>query len=88
MRMMLKILIPTDAGNDAIKDGSLSKLFENAIRKLNAEASYFVAQDGLRCAFDLFRHEGLFRDSRHRRAAIHGRQCRDRAGPSNECRTI
>jgi hypothetical protein len=54
MRMMLKILIPTDAGNDAIKDGSLSKLFENAIRKLNAEASYFVAQDGLRCALIFF----------------------------------
>ena len=54
MRMMLKILIPTDAGNDAVKDGSLAKLFGDTIRKLNAEASYFVAQDGLRCALIFF----------------------------------
>jgi hypothetical protein len=54
MRMMLKVLIPTDAGNDAVKDGSLAKLFGDTIRKLNAEASYFVAQDGLRCALIFF----------------------------------
>jgi hypothetical protein len=54
MRMMLKMLIPTEAGNDAIKDGSLAKLFEATLRKLNAEASYFVAQDGLRCAMIFF----------------------------------
>jgi hypothetical protein len=54
MRMMLKVLIPTDAGNDAVKDGSLAKLFGETIRKLNAEASYFVAQDGLRCALIFF----------------------------------
>lgn len=54
MRMMLKILIPTEAGNDAVKDGSLANLFADTIRKLNAEASYFVAQDGLRCALIFF----------------------------------
>ena len=48
MRMMLKILIPTDAGNDAVKDGSLAKLFGDTIRKLKAEA------DGLRCALIFF----------------------------------
>jgi hypothetical protein len=54
MRMMLKILIPTEAGNEAVKDRSLAKLFETTIRKLNAETSYFVAQDGLRCAMIFF----------------------------------
>jgi hypothetical protein len=54
MRMMLKILVPTEADNDAVKDGSLAKLLADTIRKLNAEASYFVAQDGLRCALIFF----------------------------------
>jgi hypothetical protein len=36
------------------RDGSLAKLFETTIRKLNAETSYFVAQDGLRCAMIFF----------------------------------
>ena len=55
--MMLKFKIPTDAGNRAIKDGSLPKLFENITQRLKPEAAYFVAQDGLRCAM-IFRHDG------------------------------
>ena len=54
MGMMLKILVPTEAGNDAVKDGSLARLLADTISKLNAEASYFVAQDGLRCALIFF----------------------------------
>ena len=54
MRMMLKVLVPTEAGNDAVKDGTLARLLTDTIRKLNAEASYFVAQDGLRCALIFF----------------------------------
>ena len=58
MRMMLKILIPTEAGNEAVKDGSLAKLFETTIRKLNAEASYFRCPRRAALRHDLFRHEG------------------------------
>jgi len=54
MRMMLKIIIPTEAGNRTIKDGSLPKVLEATMSKLNAEASYFVAQDGLRNAMIFF----------------------------------
>jgi hypothetical protein len=54
MRMMLKILIPTEAGNHSIKDGSLPKLLEATMTKLKPEAAYFVAQDGVRSAMIFF----------------------------------
>ena len=54
MRMMLKIMIPTDAGNRAIKDGSLSEILEAAMSTLKPEASYFLAEGGLRTAIIFF----------------------------------
>lgn len=54
MRMMLKVLIPAEAGTRAIKDGSMSKLFESTLGKLSPEAAYFVAEDGHRCAMIFF----------------------------------
>jgi hypothetical protein len=47
MRMMLKIVIPTETGNQAIKDGSLRKIFEAAMSKLKPE-------HGLRSAMMIF----------------------------------
>jgi len=35
--MMLKIVIPTETGNKAIKDGSLHEIFEAAMSKLKPE---------------------------------------------------
>ena len=54
MRMMLKIKIPTEQGNRAIKDGSLPKILEATIGKLKTEAAYFVADNGLRSAMIFF----------------------------------
>jgi hypothetical protein len=54
MRMLLKIKIPTDQGNRAVKDGSLGKILEATVGKLKAEAAYFVAEDGGRCALIFF----------------------------------
>ena len=54
MRMMLKIMIPTEAGNEAIEDGSLPKVIEAAMGKLNPEAAYFLVEDGLRTAMMFF----------------------------------
>ena len=54
MRMMLKILIPTETGNNAIKDGSLHKIFEATMSKLKSEAASFVAEHGHRCAMMFF----------------------------------
>ena len=53
MRMMLKIKVPTEIGNRAINDGSLGRILEDTVSKLKAEAAYFVAQNGMRCAMIL-----------------------------------
>ena len=54
MRMMLKIVIPTETGNQAIKDGSLHKILEAAMSKLKPEAAYFLPEHGLRSAILFF----------------------------------
>ena len=54
MRMMLKIVIPTETGNQAIKDGSLHKIFEVAMSRLKPEAAYFFPEHGLRSAMMIF----------------------------------
>ena len=54
MRMMLKIVIPTETGNHAIKDGSLQKSFETIMGKLKPEAAYFLPEHGLRSAMMIF----------------------------------
>jgi hypothetical protein len=38
--MMLKILIPTETGNHAIKDGSLYKIFDITMSKIKPETAY------------------------------------------------
>ncbi len=54
MRMMLKFTVPVEVGNRTIKDGSLQKLLEKTIGKLNAEAAYFVAEAGVRSGMIFF----------------------------------
>ena len=54
MRMMLKIVIPTETGNRAIKDGSLHEIFEVIMSKLKPEAAYFFPEHGLRSAMMIF----------------------------------
>jgi len=50
MRVRLKIQMPVDAGNKAIKDGQLQKLMESTIATLKPEAAYVFAEDGKRTA--------------------------------------
>ena len=54
MRMLLKVTIPTELGNRAIKDGSFAKVMEATMAKLKPEAAYFVAERGRRCALFFF----------------------------------
>ena len=57
MRMLMKVQIPTDAGNAAIKDGSLPQLVGNAIGAVKAEAAYFTTEGGMRTGLIFFEME-------------------------------
>ena len=54
MRVMMKVQIPTEAGNAAIKDGSLPQIVGSALEALKAEAAYFTAEDGMRTGLIFF----------------------------------
>jgi hypothetical protein len=48
MRMMLKFNIPVEAGNAAIKEGTLGAIAESLMSQLKPEAAYFGLIDGKR----------------------------------------
>lgn len=54
MRMMLRVTIPTEGGNRALKDGSFLKVMHETMERLKPEATYFYARDGKRCAMLIF----------------------------------
>jgi hypothetical protein len=54
MRCLLKVLIPVDAGNAAISDGSLPKTIESILADLKPEAAYFAEDTGKRTGFIFF----------------------------------
>ena len=45
MRMLLRVLIPTETGNAAAKAGTLGTIIERILADLKPEASYFFADD-------------------------------------------
>jgi hypothetical protein len=46
--MMLRWTVDVEAGNRAIKDGSLAKILEATLKQLKPEAAYYMAQNGKR----------------------------------------
>ncbi len=54
MRMMLKVKMDTEAASRAIQDGSLPKLLEETMERLQPEAAYFGPEGGVRTAFIIF----------------------------------
>ena len=54
MRTLLKVTIPVEAGNRAIKNGTLSRLMEGVTARLKPEAAYFYADHGARTMFFVF----------------------------------
>jgi hypothetical protein len=54
MRVMAKISMPVEAGNQAIKDGTIGTLMQRAAERWKPEAMYFTTFDGRRTAFMVF----------------------------------
>jgi hypothetical protein len=54
MRVMAKISMPVESGNEAIKRGTLPKVIQEAAQRWKPEAMYFTAFDGKRTAFIVF----------------------------------
>jgi hypothetical protein len=51
MRFLMKVSIPNEAGNKAIRDGTLGKTISRILEELKPEAAYFTAIDGQRTGF-------------------------------------
>jgi hypothetical protein len=54
MRMMLKVKMSIEGGNRAANDGSLSRTIDAALERLQPEAAYFYAEDGMRAFLMVF----------------------------------
>lgn len=54
MRMMAKITLPVESGNQAIKDGRLGKIIQGTAERWKPEAMYFADYEGQRTAFIVF----------------------------------
>src|SRR4051812_29329651 len=54
MRVMLKAVMDTAAGNTVIADGSISQVIGRLVEELHPEAAYFAAEDGQRACFMVF----------------------------------
>jgi hypothetical protein len=54
MRVMARVSMPVEAGNQGIQDGRLPKAMQHAAERWKPEAMYFTAFDGRRTAFMVF----------------------------------
>jgi hypothetical protein len=54
MRTLLKLSIPVESGNRAVKDGTLERVIGDAIARLRPEASYFYPENGRRSCLMVF----------------------------------
>jgi len=54
MRTLLKAKLPVEAGNRAIKDGTLPEIIRKTLEMIHAEAAYFTTMDGHRTMIAVF----------------------------------
>jgi hypothetical protein len=52
--MLLKVSIPVEKGNAAVRNGSLGVTIQQILDDLKPEAAYFAEEDGERTAFIFF----------------------------------
>jgi hypothetical protein len=45
MRMLMKVTIPIEAANQAVKDGSVKQLMQTTLERLRPEAAYFFPSE-------------------------------------------
>ena len=48
MRFMLTVRIPTDKGNELVRDGSLGQTIQSVLEEIKPEAAYFADIEGAR----------------------------------------
>jgi hypothetical protein len=51
MRLLLKVSIPTEIGNERVIDGSLGRTIESILNDISPEAAYFAEEQGKRTGF-------------------------------------
>jgi hypothetical protein len=54
MRVMAKITVPVESGNQAVKDGSIGGLVQSVAERWKPEAMYFGGFEGKRTMFVVF----------------------------------
>jgi hypothetical protein len=51
MRILLKVSIPVEAGNEAVKNGTMGSIIESILSEQKPEAAYFTLDNGMRTGF-------------------------------------
>ncbi|MCQ9135474.1 MULTISPECIES: DUF3303 family protein [Streptomyces] len=54
MRVLLKASMDTDKANEAIHNGTLTKLIQESMEQIKPEAAYFTTDHGRRTAYIVF----------------------------------
>jgi hypothetical protein len=54
MRVIARISVPVESGNQAVKDGTLGAVMQRAAEHWKPEGMYFTSFDGQRTAFMVF----------------------------------